>query len=53
MFARRELLYLSLELAPAFGPEVWTVKNRAATANHLDHDIGVECPYFFVPYTPL
>ena len=41
-----------LPVAPAFGPEVWTVKNRAAAANHLDHNIGVECPYFFVPYTP-
>ena len=55
MFARRELLYLTLELVPAFRPDMWTVINRAATANHLDHDIqfGVEYPYFFVPYSPL
>ena len=44
---------MTLELAPAFGPDMWTVKNRVATANHLDHNIGVECPYFFVPYIPL
>ena len=43
---------MSLELGPAWTRDVDS-ENRAATANHLDHNIGVECPYFFVPYIPL
>ena len=42
MFARRELLYLALELGPAFGPEMWTVKIELLRPINLDHDIVVE-----------